>query len=651
MSGYTYNQQLLALRLGKGLTRKEAARLTRVTRTALFLYEKGYLRPKGKDLAKLESFYDAKIDFTGEKDYPCEANENEKKPTFTRKKRVLGFAIFSAVMAISLAVGAGFFAASTPNDASFYGPSYAALYQASRDKGKVGTEIATNASYHYLTPSSEQTASILFYDSSSFLHFNECHFAVNAVLVEREDIGSCRLEYRFGGDLQSDSHRCYFNFGSVTYGTVISCETLYYGGDAGDFENWKVHVKGEKDFDPNTLRMLFNYWIGDAVRSFDDILQEHCGEGTTFLMDFLPDREKGRSVAFFYQTSGLSLLLVGLIGLFLGLGFLSYSALARFHPRASEESEERGIKPLPKDFHAPFVVPDVALLFVTKTLFVVSLLLLAISFLGKVGVGLPGLFYDANFASFLQTSFRVAPFLWLWLVCRGCNDGGKILSKAVKSFLAFFFLAGLETTLIAVTNAWGYDFSELIYDYVPGSVFQVVALLFLVHFFLAFTPAFLEGKGKGLKVMWRCLSLLPLLLLVASVIISNAHILFYNVTKNIFVSFWFPSSVLPAAIISVLILYGQFFLRLFFKRRYGAYYLNGDFYALWVNLFTIVSFALVYGLIALLRGNEYAYYLGLINGEWILILIPFFLFYKNAPQSYGIKMEEDGPKPSDNAAE
>ena len=635
MSGYTFNQQLHALRLSKGLSRKEASRQARVFRAALYLYEKGYLRPRGKNLEKLESFYGAKIDFSGEKDYPVEIEETEKNPVFARKKRVFVFGILSAVMAIVLATGASLFVTSTKNDASFYGPTYTALYQASREHGKVGTEIATNASYHYLASPTERNGSIIFYDSSSFLHFNECLYDANVVYLDQPEIGSCRIAYRFGGDLGSDSHRCYFNFGSVTYGNVISFEVLYYGEPVTEFENYQVHVEGEGNFSEETLLSIFNYDITSAMYCYDEILQKYCGEGKTFLKDFLPDREKGRKVALFTQTFGLALLVTGLLGLFVGLSFLSYSSLAKFRPKEAEEEETPKGRELPKDIHVPLIFPDFALLSLARVLSVFSLLLLVVSFLGKVGVGLPSLFYNEGFLSFLQTSFRIMPFLWLWIGCRGSN-GGKTLSKAVISFLIFFFLAGMETALIALTGAWGYDFSELIFDYVPGSVFQAVALLFLVHFFLSFTPAFLQNKGRGAFVLWRCLSLLPLSLLIASAIISNAHVLFVDVAKNIYVSFWFPSSVLAASIISVLLLYGQFFLRLYFKKRYegrSSYYFNGNFFALWSNLLTILVFLLTYVLIISLKGNEYAYYLGLINGEWILTIIPFFLLCKSAPQS------------------
>ena len=639
MRGYTFNQQLHSLRLSQGLSRKEAAKAMGLTRLRLFLYEKGYFRPRGKAKEKIESYYGTTLDFEKENDYPSAIND-ENKPVFARKKRVVAYGIVTFAMAAILAVGTTMFVRSTKNDASLYGESYAALYQVARDSGKAGTEIVTNAPYHYVQAEDNNYASILFYDSSSFLHFNECRYAVNVYFIDHPELGWGRLDYRFGGDLASPSRRCYFTYGNTDYGSVLSCDALYDGQPVERVEHFKVHVAGNGNFDEETVKWLFNYYIGDAVFALDKILQRYFGENVSFMNHFVKDREQGRTVAFTLQLVGLSLLVVGLLGLFAGLSLLAYSLLRRLHLRQAVEVVSPR-RELPKDFHIPVAIPDFLLLGLVRALFVVSLLFLAISFLGKVGVGLAPVFYDATFLSVLRTAFMVTPFLWLLFVCRCSDDGGKILSEMTKSFLVFFFLAGMETMLIAVTNAWGYDFSALVYDYVPGSVFQVVALLFLIHFFLAFTPRFLQGRGTRAVVLWRLLSLLPLGLLAASVIVSNAHNLFYDVPQNIFISFWFPSSVLPATMASVFLIYGSFFLRLCFKRRYGPFYLNGDRFALWDNLLSVLVLLLVYGFIILLRGNEYAYYLGLVNGEWMLTLVPFFLLCKSAPRPCVIPMAEE----------
>ena len=107
MAGYTFNAQLYALRLARGLSRKEAAKAIGMSHFRLYLYEKGYFRPRGKALTKLESFYETAIDFAEEKDYPALLREeqNEKKPAFARKKRLIVYGVLAATMAATLSLG------------------------------------------------------------------------------------------------------------------------------------------------------------------------------------------------------------------------------------------------------------------------------------------------------------------------------------------------------------------------------------------------------------------------------------------------------------------------------------------------------------------------------------------------------------------
>lgn len=637
MIGYTFNRQLYALRQSKGLSRKELGKKIHITPFFIFLFEKGYFRPGRKSKSKIESYFGVTLDYGKEKGYPDELIEQnkEKNGTFARKKRFLAYGILTALMALTFAMGTIMFARSTKNDASFYGPSYAALYQKSLTSGNVGNEMATNATYHYLGDNDIFDASIVFYDSSSFLHFNECNYATSVVFLEQPDIGSVRLHYRFGGDLASDSYRCYFTCGSTTYGSVVSCESLYHGKEITSIENYKVHVTGEKLYDEKTLLMLFNYDVSFACARFKDILKAHLGEEVDFLNVFLKDREQGRRVALNTQIAGLSLLFVGIIGLYVGLSLIVFTALRKLNmPEACPLSRAME-KDLPENKNLLFGVPQFILLPILQILSIVCFLLTLVSFLGKVGLALPAIFYDASFLYFLQTAFKIIPFIHLILVSRSSSSGKTILSVMAKNFLFFFFLAGFETLLIAVTNIWGYDFSDLIYDFIPGSVFQVIALLYLVTFFLNYTPAFLERKGNRARLYWRLLSLIPLALLVVSVLLSNAHLLFYGVEKNIFMSFWFPASIFPAVLIALLSIYGLFFMRLFFQRKYGSkntYFLNGDLYGLLSCAWIVISLLIVYILFLSLSGNGYAYYLGFNNGGWVLTLIPLFLFCKPSPR-------------------
>ena len=632
MNDHHFNQQLYSLRLCKGLSRKEVAKATGIPRFVLHLYEDGFHRPGKRSRAKLESFYGVALNFEGDRDYPGPIErEVVEDPPFRRRRRTLFAGILSTVMATVFALGTLLFLRSTKNDFSFYGETYTQLYRAATEKGEVGTELVTGAPYHYLNSSMDTSGSILFYDKSSFLHFNECHYSSTIIFHEQPEIGEVQVDYLFGGDLFSDSHRCFFTFGSVTYGTVISFEVPYYGEPVTKLENKKVHVEGQKGFEDETLLMIFNWDITFVVRVFEVILEENLGREVSFVNTFLSDREMGRNVALVTQITGLALIFVGLLGLFYGFSLLFYSLLKRLHLPQAKVIGKGKARELPKDFHAPLAIPGLFIRLVSRTLAFIAMALLLVSLLGRVGVGLPPLFYNPGFLFALKITFRINPFIWVILVCRTTDDGAALLTRAVKSFLFFLFLAASESALIAVTNAWGYDFSSIINEYVPGSVFQVAAMFFLIHFFLAFTPAFLKGKKAGYRILWRCLSLIPFLFLVLSVALSNAHFLFYDTGKNIFISFWFPSSLLPGIIATTFILFGSFFLRVFFRHRYGAntpIYRNGDRYAFYTNIVTVLSFLLVYLLILVLRRNEYAYYLGLVDGAWILILVPIFLFCK-----------------------
>ena len=84
----------------------------------------------------------------------------------------------------------------------------------------------------------------------------------------------------------------------------------------------------------------------------------------------------------------------------------------------------------------------------------------------------------------------------------------------------------------------------------------------------------------------------------------------------------------------------MFFIKLFFKKRYGVEkattFFNGDRFIL-INNISCSLIILIVGLVDLVfRGNEFAYYLGLGTNIWILALIPFLLFTKYGPNNIEI---------------
>ena len=78
----SYNQQILAQRKAKGLSRKEAARQIGISSFSLFLYENGYFKPTRKALAKIENYYGFNVDYTGDNEYPSATHEEKDNYLF-----------------------------------------------------------------------------------------------------------------------------------------------------------------------------------------------------------------------------------------------------------------------------------------------------------------------------------------------------------------------------------------------------------------------------------------------------------------------------------------------------------------------------------------------------------------------------------------
>ena len=296
--------------------------------------------------------------------------------------------------------------------------------------------------------------------------------------------------------------------------------------------------------------------------------------------------------------------------------------------------------PLPKDISLRVGIPDICVIIGAKVVQFVALLLLFLSLLGVVGLPLPSFFSNADFLNTLRIVWLGAIILVHFVMIGRIKKASTLFRATAYNLFLFLFIATIETVLIAVTNAWGYDLASLIYSYVPSNVFQVVAVHYLIFLFLFFQPPFLLKGGKKARIIWHSLSIIPLGYLVASYFISNSYNLIYGVKENIFVNFWFPNGFIALSIIAVLFMYATFFVRLFFEKKYGKIksqlYFYGDRYLLIENSTRVLIIVAVALIDLAFVGNQYAYYCGLGTNLWILALIPFVFLTKFSPNNQEI---------------
>lgn len=637
-----YNTKLKQLRDEKGLSLKEASKAIGIFYFQLYLYENGYFHPSKRALKKIEKFYGTKISLEGESSYPAPTRGIQKENKRLTKNKRIAYATMVGISLIAVLFGSLMFSSSVNNVNSFYGPTYNEMREKVKQDGETGHDLVTNLPYHYVNDLiGGENASIVFYDTDNILFINECTYTTNAAPADMK-IG--RVYYNFGSNLGVSSYLCKYTYASSAYGLYFSCNFIYEGKEITEVQDLSLLTPAETELTNDLLLTLINFRLSDAVDKFSALLTKELGREVDFYTEFLADREKGRVINYDLQIAGLISLILGILSFFLFLEFLVRDFAIHFKPRLVsadfDNSKGEEHEPLPNDISLRVGIPDISLIIGAKVVQFTALLLLFLSLLGVVGLPLPSIFSNADFLNILRIVWLGAIILVHFVMIGRIKKASTLFRAIAYNLFLFLFIATIETVLIAVTNAWGYDLASLIYSYVPSNVFQVVAVHYLIFLFLFFQPPFLLKGGKKARIIWHSLSIIPLGYLVTSYFISNSYNLIYGVKENIFVNFWFPNGFIALSIIAVLFMYATFFVRLFFEKKYGKIksqlYFFGDRYLLIENSICVLIIIAVALIDLAFVGNQYAYYCGLGTNLWILALIPFAFLTKFSPNNQEI---------------
>lgn len=632
-----YNTILFNLREKEKLSLKDAAKKIGISTWKLYLYENGYFRPSHKNLKKIEAFYNTTISFEGENAYPAptkEKKEKAKKPYF---KRRIVFGALSAFSLISVIVGSVLFNSSINNANRFYGNSFNEIRQKVLDEGNIGHDLVTSLEYHYSDRRDlGGTATIIFYEVDSLLYFNECTYSSS--YFEKE--GPTRYHFHFGSNLGVPSNECNFTYGVALGDTFFRCSFDYEGKEIDKVYNFEKLIETDTEIDESFAVEKINARLNEMELQFSRLCSELAGKNVSFNDDFLREREMERVVNYALQIAGLVLILPGIFAFFIFISIFLRFLIINIKPRlvTSEPKEEmQKNSPLPKDLRINFGIPDNIVILIAKIFQYGAIFFLILAFLGKLGVSFFTFLTHPVAAAFLKAALPAGIFLEHFVMIGRIKKATTLFQAIIYNLGVFFFIATIETALIVITNAWGYDFASLIINYVPGNVFQVIAIHYLIFLFLFFQPSFLNQRGKLARILWHSLSIIPLIFLIASYFISNAYALTYGVEENIFINFWFPNGFLSLSVVSVLFMYITFAIRLLYERKYGQsksqIFFYGDRYTLYENAICSILILAVALLDLLFINNQKGYYLGLGNNLWILALIPFIILCKYSPNN------------------
>ena len=647
-----YNTYLSELRKNANLSLKDAAKLIGINRWKLYFYENGYFRPTARDLLKLNDFYNVDISLSGPDAYPAPTKEKtlkKEKENLTAKRIVFG--ALSGVMLLAIGAGAILFNQSVNNKKSYYGDTYNEVRNKIVKDGDFGYDMVTSLKYYYVNEPlhGNDDATILFYEKDSILYFNECSYAKTVGEFYHGMLAINRYRYELGSNLGVNSYNCKFTFGSVLAGTYFTCEFEYKGEKVDKIKNLKTVVSAGEKVEYEDALEFVNSEIDSVNESLSALLSHQLGRDIDFYKDFLPAREKGRKVNSALQITSLFLIIPGIIAFFIFFAIFVKYMTKNIKPRLVD-SEPRKVRDhvehLPEDFRINFGIPDVFIVLLGKVLQYGSMILLVVALLARLGVGQPFLSVFSNpvLLNVFRLSLLAGIFLEHFVMIGRIKTSTTLFHEIIYNLGIFLFVATMETVIISLTNAWGYDFASLIYKYIPSNVYQVVAVHYLIFLFLFFQPQFIK-KNKGLRIMWHSLSFVPFGFLIATYFLSNGYALVYGVKENIFVNFWFPNGFLLLSVVCVLFLYITFGVRLFFERKYGShnayFFFFGDRYTVLENTICAGLIIIAAAIDIIFRNNQYAYYLGLGENTWLFALIPFVLLCRYSPNNQQVFLVDE----------
>lgn len=631
-----YNQQLVKLRISRSLSLKDASKQIGIPFFLLYFYERGYFRPSKKNLAKIEAFY-GKIDFSNNKEYPGEyvVNKKDDKP---KKVKLIVLGIISLLSLISVITSGTIFYSSASNTESYYGETYTKVHKNVLEKGSIGRDILTNLEYYTINEYGiNGHANIIFYKTNSILYFNNSTFSMTSGLDERPELGSGYYTYQFGGNLGKNSYICTFSYRNNDIGMFFSGDILYENKPIENAANINIITQGKIPVTSDLVVALFNSRINVALAAFDYLLNDSLGEEISFYNEFLRDREQGRVTNYNLQITGIITFVITFAILFVALSIIIFTLINLAKNKKNEENHEIKDEELPKDINMPVGIPDFITIWALRAIYFISFIMLLLGFMAQV-ISLPSIFTNETFLNIFRMGFYGGLIVKQMIVISSARRIKTIYFELAKHAFLYIGIASIETILLSFMSAWGYSFDSLIYNYVPGNIFLVIALNYLIYYFLFFTPSFLKEKAISYKIIWRLVSIIPLAMIVATILISHASDLFYGVDKNIYYLVFFPNSSAVLSATSVLFIYSLFFLKLFHEKKYkldsDSRFFIGDKFTLFSNVLATFIIILAAVIDLLLKDQPVSYYLSLGTNTFVLILILFTLLSKHGFDNY-----------------
>ena len=455
------NLTLYRLRESHGLTLFEAAHAMRVNAFLLYLYERGYLRPSQKALAKAASFYSVSLDtFADPLSYPTPIEKEKAK----KEPKAINFllswrgVLISAILCVLswgvFGAGIGLAVMSRVNALDYYDSPYVLFCSALVKSGTASDPDdngVTTYSYTYSDANANDfTASI----ADDAHEVGELKFTIQFSSVDEHDVlltfiqRSNQLSFSF-----VDSHFSFDNLTVIMGRGIISEDDVYEVSRVIFGTALTGSDQGNSD---QALKSRFNDYKPTIELDYQALATAIGYPGHENFNAMLALQGKGHSEQLKYSTSGAAMIFAGSV---FGAAFIFstiFVAILAFHRRkkkalpALKESTIPSVsfdevKPLKKNWVVFPFLPESVLRLLSMSLILVSSLILFNIVMTLFASGplditkLMEVFTTGKDFLKVQTYVLAATLLWFFIRIEIMNKQGNAIVTATM----FLFLGVL----------------------------------------------------------------------------------------------------------------------------------------------------------------------------------------------------------------
>ncbi len=208
-------------------------------------------------------------------------------------------------------------------------------------------------------------------------------------------------------------------------------------------------------------------------------------------------------------------------------------------------------------------------------------------------------------------------------------DDTRLFRNLLLYAIAYILVYAFEASLVeSLKNSQSILTDAISLTSLPNP-FGSATCYFLIMFFLFFTPKIIKTKKR--LIFFRLMSLLPIAFLIIAFIIGHSNEILGFDIASVRIKYIFKEDRFPLSALAILYLVTLFFMRLYFKHKYGEekaerFFMSNKF--IWMKNLMATSYIILIWLIEIANmNNKNLNKIGIGINYFLIILAPLILFY------------------------